>query len=116
MELTYRPEGDYLIPNLMLPVEEAKMIGKYGRLRLRYLKQHRPILYTNLKTTCTLNQHLAEIEQTANERMECLIVQMAERQGVTETLKAADQIKWIGLMNNIRQSAEEIILDELIYN
>ena len=77
MELTYRTEGDYLIPNLTLPAEETKIIGKYGRLRRRYLQQHHRILYTNLKTTCKLNQHLAEIEQTANERMESLVAQMA---------------------------------------
>ena len=115
MELTYRAEGDYLIPNLTLPAEEAVSIGKYGRLRLRHLKQHRRVLYTNLKTTCTLNRHLAEIGQIATERMECLIVQMAERQGVTETLKSADQMQWVGLMNNVRQVAEEIVLNELIY-
>ena len=115
MELTYRTEGDYLIPNLTLPAEEVRFIGKYGRLRRRYLQQHRRVLYMNLKTSCTLNRHLAEIDQTANERMDYLVAQMAERQGVTEFLKATDQMKWIGLMNNIRQSAEEIILDELIY-
>jgi len=72
MELTYRTEGDYRIPNLTLPAEKAMPIGKYGRLRHRHLKQHRRILYKNLKTTCALNQHLAEIDQTANERMERL--------------------------------------------
>ena len=115
MVLTYRTESDYLIPNLTLPAEEAMPIGKYGRLRLRYLKQHRPILYTNLKTTCTLNQHLAEIEQTATERMESLIAQMTAQQGVTETLKSTNQMKWVGLMDNIRKSAEEIVLQELVY-
>jgi len=114
MELTYRTEGDYLIPNLTLPAEETRPIGKYGRQRRRYLQQHRKILYTNLKTTCTLNQHLAEIEQTATERMESLVAQMAMRQGVTESLKVSDQMQWVGLMNNIRQAAEEIILNELV--
>jgi len=115
MELTYRTEGDYLIPNLTLPVEGAKPVGKYGRLRRRYLQQHRRTLYTNLKTTCTLNQHLAEVDQTATEQINLLVTQMAERQGVTEILKSTDQMQWVGLMNNIRQAAEEIILDELIY-
>ena len=115
MELTYRTEGDYRIPNLTLPAEKAMPLGKYSRLRHRHLKQHRRILYTNLKTTCNLNQHLAEIDQTANERMERLVTQMATQQGVTESLKATDQMKWVGLMNNIRQAAEEVVLNELIY-
>jgi len=115
MNLTYRTEGDYLLPNLTLPAENAVPLGKYGRLRKRYLHKHRRILYTNLLTTCTLNQHLAEIDQTANKRMEHLVKQMAERQGVTEQLKSTDQLKWVGLMNGIRQAAEEIILDELVY-
>ena len=87
MELTYRTEGDYLIPNLTLPAEEPVTLGKYAHLRRRYLKQHRRILYTHLLTTCTFNQHLAEIEQTANERMEQIVAQMAAQQGVTESLK-----------------------------
>jgi len=115
MELTYRTEGDYQIPNLALPAEKTMPIGKYGQLRHRYLKQHRPILYTNFKTSCTLNQHLAEIDQAANARMEHLVKQMAAQQGVTESLKATDQMKWVGLMNNIRQAAEEIVLAELVY-
>jgi len=115
MELTYRIEGDYQVPNLSLPAEETISIGKYGRLRHRYLQRHRRILYTNLLTTCTLHQHLAEIDQTANERMESLVTQMAAQQGVMEALKATDQMQWIGLMSNIRQAAEEIILGELIY-
>ena len=116
MPITYRPESDYQIPNLSLPTEKAIPLGKYGRLRYHYLKQHKPILYTHLKTTCTLNQHLAEIDQTANDRMEHLVTKMAAQQGVTETLKAANQMQWVGRMNNIRQSAEEIVLQELIYN
>jgi len=115
MDLTYRTVGDYQIPNLTLPAEEAVPIGRYGLLRKRYLKEHRRIQYTNLLTTCTLHQHLSEVDQIANARMELLIRQMAERQGVTEQLKAADQMKWVGMMNNIRQSAEESILNELIY-
>jgi len=115
MDLTYRTEGDYQIPNLKLPAEETASIGKYGRLRHRYLQRHRRILYTNLKTTCALNQHLAEIDQAANEQMELLVRQMAAQQGVTEAFKATDQMQWIGLMSNIRQTAEEIILDELVY-
>ena len=115
MELTYRKEGDYLIPNLTLPPEEEVILGKYAHLRRRYLQEHKPVEYTLLKTSCTLNQHLSEIEQTAWERMEYLGTEMAKRQGVTEELKAADQMKWVGMVNNIRQAAEEIILKELVY-
>ena len=115
MELTYRTEGDCQIPNLTLPGEETVPLGKYGRLRRRYLKQHRRTLYTNLLTTCTLNRHLAEVDCAANERMERLVAQMAARQGVTEVLKSTDQLKWVGQMNNIRQAAEEIVLSELVY-
>ena len=114
MELTYRIEGDYLVPNLSLPAEEPIASGKYAGLRRRYLKQHRRILYTHLLTTCTLNQHLLEVEQTAEERMEPLVCQMAAAQGVMEQF--ADQMRWVGLMNGIRQAAEETILDELIYS
>ena len=115
MALTYRTESDYQIPNLTLPAEDAVPLGKYGRLRKRHLKHHNPIAYTTLLTTCTLNQHLAEIDRTANERMERIITQMAEQQGVTEHLKAADQMTWVGMMNNIKQAAEEIILNEQVY-
>ena len=115
MELTYRKDGDYLIPNLTLPPEEPAVFGKYARLRKRYLQEHRPILYTHYKTTCTLSKHLSEIEQTVREQMERLTAEMAQRQGVTEELKATDQMRWVGMMNNIRQAAEEFVLSELIY-
>jgi len=115
MKLTYRIEGDFLIPNLTLPPEEPAVFGKYARLRKRYLQEHRPILYTHLKTTCTLNKHLSEIEETARERMEYLVTEMAMRQGITEQQKSIDQIKWVGMINNVRQAAEEIVLNELIY-
>jgi len=115
MKLTYRKEGDYLIPNLALPPEGKVTLGKYAYLRKRYLKEHKPVEYINLVTTCTLNQHLSEIEETARERMEHLSAEMAKRQGVTEQLKATDQMAWIGRMNNIRHSADEIILRELVY-
>jgi len=116
MELTYRMEGDYRVPNLTVPEERQVVLGKYALLRKNYLKQHRRILFVNLLTSGTLNEHLTEIEQTAQERMELITRQMAAAQGVTEELKAADQMKWVGLMNNIRTSAEETILNDLIYN
>ena len=115
MELTYRTEGDYLVPNLSLPPEEPIALGRYARLHRHYLKQHRPILYLHLKTTCTLNQQLAEVEQAAEERMELLVRQMAAEQGVTEELKANDQMRWVGLMNNIWQAAEEMVWCEIVY-
>ncbi|HCC34793.1 MAG TPA: TnpV protein [Ruminococcaceae bacterium] len=113
--LTYRMEGDYQVPNLTLPEEPPVTLGKYALLRKNYLKHHRRILFANLLTNCKLNQHLMEIEQTANERMELMVSQMAAAQGVNEQMKAADQMKWVGMMNNIRHSAEETILSDLIY-
>ena len=115
MELTYRKEGDYQLPNLALPEEGPVVLGKYALLRKDYLKQNRRVLFVNLLTSGKLNEHLMEIEQTANERMELLTAQMAAAQGVTEELKAKDQMKWVGMMNNIRHSAEEAIMSELIF-
>ena len=90
--------------------------GRFARKRRAYLQNHRPGLFTDLLTTCTLNRHLAEIEQTARSRMERMVPQMAAAQGVTEDLKESDQMQWVGLMNNIRQAAEEVILNELVYS
>jgi len=113
--LTYRTEGDYQVPNLTVPEEGPVVLGKYALLRKRYLKEHRRVLYLNFLTAGELNTHLMEIEQTANERMERMTTQMAAAQGVTEEMKASDQMKWVGLMNNIRHSVEETILRDLIY-
>ena len=112
---TYRQVGDYFIPNLTLPDTGNYQIGKYGRLFRSYLKEHRPILYTNLLTSGTLHRHLAEIDQACNERMEIIVSAMAKRESVTETLKAADQMEWVLRMNSIRSRAEEIVLTELVY-
>ena len=112
---TYRREGDYLIPNLELPDTEQYQIGKYGMMRKTYLQEHRPVLYNTLFWNGTLYRHLAEIDQTCNERMELMIRQMAEREGVTEAMKASDQMAWVGRMNNIHSRAEEIILSEVVY-
>jgi hypothetical protein len=114
-ELTYRMEGDYLIPNLAMPEEAPAALGKYALLRKKYLKQHRRTLFTNLLTAGKLNEHLMEIERTANERLELMTAQMAQAGGVDERMKAENQMKWVGLMNNIRQAAEETILNDLIY-
>ena len=112
---TYRQEGDYLIPNLALPDDSEYQIGKYGRMRLAYLKEHRKILYTNYVTEGTLSKHLSEIDQTCNERMENLVSAMAKQEAVTESLKATDQMEWVRRMTNIRNRAEELILREVVF-
>ena len=112
---TYSRQGDYLLPNLTLPDTKEYVIGKYGHMRQRYLKKHRPILYTNLLTSCKLSGHLAEIDEECNERMESLVKVIAKHEGVTEALKAADQMAWVQRMNNIRNRAEEIVLNEIVY-
>lgn len=114
-ELTYTRVGDYYIPDLKL-AEPGKPIGKYGRMRLRYLKEHRPALYSSLLLTENLYPHLLEIDEAANERMDILMPQLMKAAGVTEELKATDQMKWVGLANACKAQAEEIVLDELIYN
>lgn len=112
---TYRREGDFLIPNLVLPDTGDYQIGKYGRMRRRYLKEHRKVLYTNLLTSGNLRCHLAKIDQACNERIESIVSAIAEQEGVTEALKAADQVEWVRRMNSIRNRAEEIVLTELVY-
>ena len=114
-QITYTKQGDYLLPNLLPPQEPQVPLGKYGLMRRRFLQQNRKVTYTNLLTTGQLHSHLMEIEQTARSRVEQIVSQMAQTEGVTEELKAADQMKWVGLMNNFRSAAEEQILQELIY-
>ena len=114
---TYRQVGDYFIPTLVLPDTGNYQIGKYGRMRRSYLKEHHPILYNNYLLEGTLFKHLAEIDQDCNERMEIVVSAMAKQEGVTEALKAANQIEWIlRRMNSIRNRAEEIVLHELVYD
>ena len=115
-EITYTRQGDYNLPNLLPPQEEPVPHGKYALLRRRLLKEHRRITYTNLLTSGKLSSHLAEIQQSAQRRMEEIAAQMAKAQGVTEELKASDQMKWVQMMNNIQNAAEETVLAELIYN
>ena len=112
---TYRQVGDYFIPNLVLPDTGDYQIGKYGRIRRTYLKEHRKSFYTSLMLEGTLFKHLAEIDQSCNERMEVIVSAMANQENVTEELKATDQIEWTRLMNGIRHRAEEIVLTELVY-
>ena len=113
---TYRQVGDYFIPNLVLPDDGDYQIGKFGRMRRSYLNEHRPVLYANLLTSGTLHRHLAEIDQACNERMEIIVPAMAKQEGVTEALKAADQMEWVRRKNSIHSRAEEIVLHELVYD
>ena len=112
---TYTEVGDVLLPDLELSATDAACLGKYGRMRKRYLKEHRPVLYTNLLLSDKLYQHCAEIECACEDRLELITRQMAEREGVTEALKAADQMEWVRRMNSIQNRAEEIVLHELVY-
>ena len=112
---TYTQVGDVLLPNLIIGETEQRPIGKYGRMRKRYLKEHRPVLYSNMLLEGNLFQHLAEINQTCEDRIELIIQQMKAQEGVTETLKAADQMEWVRRMNSIQNRAEEIVLYELVY-
>ena len=114
MALTYTMQGDYQISNLIPP--EAPKIGKYGMLRRSYLRNHRNGLYTGMLLSNKLNQHLEEIDRQASEMMERLTSQMAKAQGVTESLKATNQMAWVQAMNNIRSSAEEVVMKELVYS
>lgn len=115
MTIQYHKSGDYYLPNLVLEDTEVQPIGKYGRMRKRYLKEHRPVLYTNLLTSGRLDQHMAEIDEACEDRMKLLMQQMAKQEGVTEVLKATDQMEWVRRMNSIRNRAEEIVLSELVY-
>ncbi len=112
---TYTQLGDYLIPNLEIGKPDQSPLGKYGRMRKCYLKDHRRVLYTNLLVTGKLGKHLAQIDEACEERMDLLIRQMAKQESVTEALKAADQMEWVRRMNSIRSRAEEIILQELVF-
>ena len=113
--ISYTLQGDYYLPDLQLPPEKETEIGLWGQRRLRYLKQNRKVLYTNLLTSGKLNVHLAEIDKQAEDMFCRLVKQMAEREGVTEKLKADNQMKWVGRMNNIRSRATEIVNAELIF-
>ena len=112
---TYRQVGDYFIPDIELP-ERHYEIGKYGRMRHRYLKEHRKIQYTTMILDGTLYDHLEEIDRICNERIETMVTAMKKQQGITEELKAIDPMVWTQRMNNITARAEEIIREELIYN
>lgn len=113
--LWYELQGDYYIPCLKLPEEEQQPIGIWGQRHLRYIKQHRRVLYLNLLTSGKLNGYLADIDKQAEDMFFRLVKRMAEREGITEQLKAENQIEWIGRKNNIRQRAAEVVNEEIIY-
>ena len=113
-EITYKTVNDVQIPDLSLP--ETEPIGRYGRMRQRYLKEHRPVLWSQLVLAGTLYEHLHEIETAAQSRIDLILPKLAEAAGATEALKAADPMKWTGLMNACKAQAEEVVLNELIYN
>ena len=113
--LWYELQGDYYLPCLKLPEEEAVHIGIWGQRHRRYLKSHRRVLYTSLLTSGKLNSYLADIDRQAEEMFSRLVEQMAEAEGVTEALKAADQMEWVGRMNSVRDRAREIVAAEFLY-
>lgn len=113
--LSYTLHGDYYLPDLVLSEEEAAIYGKYGILRRTFLKEHRKGLYMSLLLQGKLVEHLNQIDREANGRMELLVRQIAEQKGVTEQLKEKNQMAWVGMMNNIRNAAEEMVLKEFIY-
>jgi len=113
--ISYKLVGDYYYPDIEQPELSHNMIGRFGRERFDYLKQYRRVTYLNLHTSGKLNEHLYETDKTANDRIECISRQMADREGVTEKLKADNPMFWVQSMNNIRSRAIEIIRDELIY-
>lgn len=113
MELTYTMQGDYLIPDLTVP--ESPKLGKYGMLRRTFLRKHRDGIYTGMLLNGTLNSHLEEVDRQAQKMLDDLTEQMKALNGVTEQLKAEDQMRWVQMMNSIRHSAEEVILNDLIY-
>ena len=110
----YTMQGDYRLPNLTLPAEEERPIGVWGQRRLRYLKQHHKVLYYNLLTSGELHSHLADVEKEAQSLFSRLVKEYAEKEGVTEQLKATDQMKWVRRMNNIRSRANKLIVKEII--
>ena len=115
-ELTYTKNGDYLVPGLSLSQQEEQPLGKYGRMRKAYLKEHRPVLWSSLILSEQLYPHLREIDETANSRLEQMMSELMKAAGVTESLKASDPMKWAGLMNTLKAQAEEVILTELVYS
>ena len=114
-KITYTQQGDYLLPNLKLPEQPKVEIGIWGKRHLRYLKSHHPIIYTNLLTNCKLTAYLADIDKQAEDMFFRLVNQLAKQEGITEQLKAENQMLWVRKMNNIRNRAMEFVNTELVY-
>ena len=113
--IEYHLEGDYYIPNLVLPKQEKITLNKYGRMRLKYLKENKNAEYSIMLMDGTLNSHLKEIQETATERVEKIIKQLKFKSNLTEDMKNTDMLYWVGTMNNFKNQAEEIVFNELIY-
>lgn len=113
--IEYRLEGDYYIPNIVVPKEEKIVLNKYGRMRLKYLKEHKKADYTIMLINGTLNTHLKEIQETTQTRVDQIIDQLKEKSDLTENMKNTDMLYWVGTMNSIKAQAEEIVFNELIY-
>lgn len=113
--LWYELHGDYYLPCLAIPEEEVHTIGIWGRKHQQYLREHRPIIYSDLVLSGKLYSYLADIDTQACSKLDLLVTQLAEKEGINESLKEQDQLAWVGAMNNIRNRAEEIVLKELIY-
>ena len=115
-KITYTQQGDYLLPDLKLPEQPKVEIGIWGRRHLKYIEHYRPILYTNLLTSCKLTAYLADIDELAEDMFFRLVKQFAEKEGVCEQLKAEDQMQWVRKMNSIRNRVTEIVNNEIIYS
>ena len=115
MEITYTERNGIFYPDLALPKQTKYPIGKYGRMRLDFIQKHRRGTYTTLLTTCTLNQHLYDIEQEVNRQMEIVLSLLVKERGITEELKATDPLRWVQKMNNAKHCAEEMVLNEIVY-
>ena len=113
--IEYHLKGDYYIPNIVAPKQEKIVLNKYGRMKLKYLKEYRKADYTIMLINGTLNTHLKEIQETAQTRVEQIIDQLKEKSNLTEDMKNTDVLYWVGTMNSIKSQAEEIVLNELIY-
>ena len=114
-KITYTQQGDYLLPNLKLPEQPKVEIGIWGKRHLRYLKNHHPIIYTNLLTSCKLTTYLADIDEEASEMFDRLVKQLVQKEGINEKLKSENQMLWVRKMNSIRNQATEVVNNEIIY-
>ena len=114
-KITYTQQGDYLLPDLKLPEQSKVEIGIWGKRHLKYIKNYRPILYTNLLTSCELTSYLADIDEQAEDMFFRLVKQLAEKEGITEQFKADNQMLWVRKMNNIRNQVTEFVNNELIF-